>query len=228
MPERQWPHLKAVLFDFDGTLTDYVRADLQALETLRAAACPHVEADLFAERAVEGIMAFHERVASGRADPLRMDRERLEHTLTAFGVPWSEAYLMTYTRALLAATVPAPGAHALLSGLRGRFRLGLLTNAYDGAAQRERLRASGLHDHFEVVVVAGETGALKPDPRPFQMVLRALMVEPGEALYVGDSPTHDVEGALAAGMPCVLVGGGRHPRAALRVPDLTHLLQRWC
>ncbi|WP_119674668.1 HAD family hydrolase [Deinococcus sp. RM] len=122
-------------FDFDGTLTDFVAADIHALDTLRRAACPDVPQAAFEDRAVDEIMAFHGRVEAGLADPLRQDAERLGRTLAASGVTLTEEHLGLYTRALVAATVPMPGAAELLRDLRGAgVRLALLSNAYDGAA----------------------------------------------------------------------------------------------
>ncbi|GAA5511386.1 phosphoglycolate phosphatase [Deinococcus carri] len=226
------PDVQAVLFDFDGTLTDYVAADLAALAALRLLACPHADPESFVNRAVDEIMAFHARVEAGQSDPLRMDHERLTRTLAAYDVSCTAGHLAHYAAALLVGTMPSPGALELLTALRARgLRLGLLTNAYDGPAQRQRVAACFPEGPFEAVVVAGEVGALKPDPRPFHALLGAMQVEPGEAVYIGDSPGHDVQGALAAGLRAVLV----HPHPRLReraltlgavaaVPDLAALL----
>ncbi|MHA0042837.1 HAD family hydrolase [Deinococcus sp. PEB2-63] len=127
--------LRFLAFNFDGTLTDFVAADSHALDTLRRAACPDVPPAAFENRAVDEIMAFHDRVEAGQADPLRQDAERLGRTLAASGVTLTEDHLSLYTRALVAATVPVPGAAELLRDLRGAgVRLALLSNAYDGAA----------------------------------------------------------------------------------------------
>lgn len=159
-------------------------------------------------------MAFHARVEAGLADPLRQDAERLGRTLAAYGVTLTEEHLGVYTRALVAATVPMPGAAELLRDLRGAgVRLALLSNTYDGPAQRARVQAC-LPDVFEVVVISGEVGALKPDPLPFRVTLNALGLPAGAGAYVGDSPEHDVHGALAAGLPAWHVHA--HPRVRER------------
>ncbi|WP_052751079.1 HAD family hydrolase [Deinococcus soli (ex Cha et al. 2016)] len=206
--------LRFLAFDFDGTLTDFVTADIHALDTLRRAACPDVPPAAFEDRAVEEIMAFHDRVEAGVADPLRQDGERLGRTLAAYGVTLTEEHLGLYTRALVAATVPVPGAAELLRDLRAAdVRLALLSNAYDGPAQRARVQAC-FPDVFEVVVIAGEVGALKPDPLPFRVLLDALGLPAGAGAYVGDSPEHDVRGAVAAGLSAWHVHA--HPRVRER------------
>ncbi|WP_158679905.1 HAD family hydrolase [Deinococcus sp. NW-56] len=224
--------VRAVLFDFDGTLTDYVTADTAALEALRQLACAHVPQGEFVQCAVNEIMAFHARVEAGESDPLRMDHERLTRTLAAYGVSCTDDHLAHFAAALLRETVSSPGAVELLTALHARgLRLGLLTNAYDGPSQRCRLSACFPDGPFEAVVVAGEVGALKPDPRPFHALLDSMNVKPEEAVYIGDSPSHDVCGAVAVGLRAILI----HPHPRLReralalgafaaVPDLASLL----
>jgi putative hydrolase of the HAD superfamily len=66
------------------------------------------------------------------------------------------------------------------------------------------LEAFGLRRWLEVVVVSSRAGAAKPSPRPFQLALAQLGVEPQQAWHIGDS-REDEAGARAAGLPCVLV-----------------------
>lgn len=65
----------------------------------------------------------------------------------------------------------------------------------------------------DVVVVSGAIGIEKPDERIFKHALASMEVSPERAVYVGDSPTHDVAPALALGMGAVLIDrAGRHSR----------------
>ena len=73
--------------------------------------------------------------------------------------------------------------------------------------------------------------AAKPAPEVFTAALAALAVEPADAVFVGDSPFHDVAGAQAAGMTAVLVGDRRaedvRPDAQVTsVAELPSLLDR--
>jgi putative hydrolase of the HAD superfamily len=61
------------------------------------------------------------------------------------------------------------------------------------------LSGSGLAPYFATVVSSAETGAPKPDPRPFDLVLRRIGVTPERALHVGDSSA-DRDGARRAGL----------------------------
>jgi putative hydrolase of the HAD superfamily len=78
------------------------------------------------------------------------------------------------------------------------------------------------------IVDSDVVGVAKPDPRIFTYALDALGVEPGRALYVGDTARFDVAGARAAGMqpvqldPYGLSTRNDHPhvRALADVADL--------
>ncbi len=64
----------------------------------------------------------------------------------------------------------------------------------------EVLRALGLWELFDCVVVSALVGAEKPAPAIFQHALRQCDCPPGRALHVGDSYEEDVLGARRAGL----------------------------
>ncbi|MEV4680592.1 HAD-IA family hydrolase [Streptomyces kurssanovii] len=83
-------------------------------------------------------------------------------------------------------------------GLQGRCRLGILSNSFVGARERE----SALY-HFdelvEQIVYSHEIGIEKPDLRAFEAVCAGLEVQPENCLFVDDAAAN-VEAAQAAGM----------------------------
>jgi putative hydrolase of the HAD superfamily len=82
--------------------------------------------------------------------------------------------------------------------------VGLLTNGAH-EQQLDKLRFSGLLEHFDVVCISESIGVQKPDPEAFRRLAERLGVEPEECLFVGDNPLHDIEGARAVGMDALLV-----------------------
>ncbi len=94
---------------------------------------------------------------------------------------------------------------ALLDLRRRGIALGCVTNTLaDAATIRQMLRNHGLLDTMGSVVVSSEEGYRKPHPAIFEKALAQLGVGPHEALFVGDSPYHDIGGAKAVGMRVVL------------------------
>jgi putative hydrolase of the HAD superfamily len=61
------------------------------------------------------------------------------------------------------------------------------------------LEDAGVADRFDAIVSAAEAGALKPDPRVFELALDRLGVLPSRALHIGDDAA-DRDGASAAGL----------------------------
>ncbi len=196
--------LEAVLFDFDGTLVDYIDSDIKSLEYLHAHTGSSVAFDLFLETSVDEIMRFHDLVDNGEIDPLLMHDFRLKNTLAKYEMAWNPDYIDVYKKELIRACAPFDGIEKLLSEVGQKVKTGLITNAYDGEEQRARIRSSGLEEYFDFIAVAGEVGMYKPDPSLFLHSLHCMNVAPGNSLYVGDSITHDINGAKAAGMKTVL------------------------
>jgi putative hydrolase of the HAD superfamily len=110
-----------------------------------------------------------------------------------------------------------PGAADALSRLRAVVPVACVTDGAP-AVQRAKLRALGLVDAFDAVVISDELGRgmRKPHPAPFQRALSALGVAPEFAVHVGDRPDKDVAGANAAGMRAIRVCTGEYRRALAR------------
>lgn len=98
-----------------------------------------------------------------------------------------------------------------LEQLRRRHRLALLTNGASDL-QREKLAGAGLGPCFDEILVAGDIGFAKPDPRIFQELLARLRVKPGASVMLGDSQSKDIQGASAVGMGTIWVNRNGTPR----------------
>jgi putative hydrolase of the HAD superfamily len=79
--------------------------------------------------------------------------------------------------------------------LKENYRLGLLTNGAPDL-QRTKLDASGLADFFDAVIISGEVGIGKPDPRIFELALDQLGAAAHTTAMIGNSLRSDVAPAL--------------------------------
>jgi putative hydrolase of the HAD superfamily len=151
----------------------------------------------------------------------------------------AEALAVAFLRERRARHVVFPDAEPALRRLRGRVRLGLLTNGAPDL-QREKLEGSGLAPYFEVVLVSGEVGIGKPDPRLFVLALERLGGDPTASAMVGDRLDRDVLGGRRAGLWTVwvnrtgargstsLAGDDATPHAeVVSLESLPELLQSW-
>lgn len=90
----------------------------------------------------------------------------------------------------------------VLKGLRGEFKLGMLTNG-PSDLQRSKIEVLGIEPWFEDIVVSGEHGMAKPDPGIFEVSLSRLNTSPDDTVYIGNSLKYDVLGAKNAGIPVI-------------------------
>lgn len=87
---------------------------------------------------------------------------------------------------------------AYVRGLRGRCRLGILSNSIVGARERETA-LYGYDELVEQILYSHETGVEKPDPRAFETACARMGVSPRDCLFVDDLAVN-VEAARQAGM----------------------------
>jgi len=99
--------------------------------------------------------------------------------------------------------VAFPQAQEMLAQLKTRYRLAVVSDAQRAYGLPE-LRAAGLADYFASVIISGDFGYRKPDPRLFQAALTELQVCPDEAIFVGNDRFRDVLGARQVGMKTIL------------------------
>jgi len=83
------------------------------------------------------------------------------------------------------------------------LKIGLISNTQRCLASFQTHFA--LEGLFSVAVSSSDHGYMKPHPSIFEAALRAVDVEPEDAVMVGDSLEHDVEGARRLGMRGILV-----------------------
>jgi HAD superfamily hydrolase (TIGR01509 family) len=195
--------LRAVLYDWDGTLVDSAEKSYRCY------------VKVFSTFGIAFDHASYESTYS--PDWYR--------TYDAVGLPrerWSEAdalWTRSYERE---PSLLLPGARAVLERFsRGGTAQGLVSSGEASRVRRE-LRAHSLERFFgDAVVCGGETSRRKPHPEPLLAGLARLGVRPDEAAYVGDSP-ENVSMARAAGVLAIGVPGGFPNREALAAsgPDL--------
>jgi putative hydrolase of the HAD superfamily len=112
-----------------------------------------------------------------------------------------EAYFSGFLE--YAALIPAT--LDMLTALRGRYRLGLLSNFTHGPAAREIIARLGLTPFFDVLLVSGELGYRKPHSHVFRELVARLHVPKEHIAFVGDDVEADIHGAQQAGLQPIWV-----------------------
>ncbi len=106
----------------------------------------------------------------------------------------------TYFSAFIQHATVIPGTREMLATLRGRYRLGLLSNFTHSPAAMRLITQLELEPFFEVILISGDLGYRKPHPSVFKELVSQLGVPENEIAFVGDDPDADIAGALRSGL----------------------------
>jgi HAD superfamily hydrolase (TIGR01549 family) len=94
-----------------------------------------------------------------------------------------------------------PEAQPVLDELAGDgLRLGILSNAADGADVLRLITKCGFDGRFDPILISAALGLRKPNPRIFEMVLTQWGLPADDAVMVGDTLGADILGAQNAGV----------------------------
>ncbi len=214
--------IRAVTFDFWGTLYDEVgdsssrRKDFRYRHVLTFFAMLGIEPDQDRLRAILA-ETYNHAMTLWREQHRTMDRTELgAHIGRQIGYDLDDKAAEALGEALAMAGVQAPpalrvGVSGVLERLRGRYRIGLISDTCLtlGCALREVLRADQVFDYFDHLTFSDETGTAKPEMRQFLYTCHMLGAAPEETVHIGDLEETDIAGARAAGFHAVLLTNGR-------------------
>jgi putative hydrolase of the HAD superfamily len=201
--------VRAVLFDWGGTLTSFHSIDLLDAWVVAASVLAPDRVDEVATALLEA-----EREVWSRTETTMRSATTAEVLATAghaVGLPVDDALheraVASYLDHWAPTSAARPEARPTLAALRDRgLRTGLLSNTHWPREQHERwLARDGLLELIDERVYTSDLDVVKPHPDAFAAVLDAVGVAPLEAVFVGDRLWDDVEGARRAGMRTIWV-----------------------
>ncbi len=234
--------IRAVLFDFGGTLYDY-----RALE-------PGDRESLVALARWAGVEAPPEEIRRAHRDAMRrvfhgylprrfylhrdLFRDAVVGMLESFGVGADEAHLERYRELQWEMHrrdfVLREGVVDTLRALRARgLHLGLVSNIDDDQLEH-LIELAEIGALFDSALSSEQASSCKPDPAIFEEAVQRAGCAPDEALFVGDTLAQDIAGANRAGLRSVLLWhredreppeGEPAPRYVIRrIPDVLDLV----
>ena len=195
--------LKAVIFDLDGTLTDFdvELAKSRVSEELAALvrdSCENVRKKLDTIHYQFNIESVYDRnIWWDEFDPHLPPKKKQELT-------------NLYWKCVMDTTSVKEYADNLLTKLKRKGLTLVLLTDFDGKSfsKRERIQDLPIIPYFDMVVISGDdTPETKPSPEPFKYILTSLHMSPEEVLMVGDKPEVDLQGAHVLGIKTLLLRG---------------------
>lgn len=217
--------IKAVIFDLDNTLVDFMAMKRQAVDAAIGAMMDaglnltfdqmktHIDA-IYKEQGIEYQQVFD---------------QLLKELLGKVDMRILSAGIIAYRRAREAALKPYPHVTATLIELnRKQIKLAIVSDAPAREAWL-RLCFVNYHHFFNHVVTYDDSGERKPSPKPFLMALDMLGVQPSEAIMVGDWADRDMVGARNVGMKTAFAAygdsfGNQTVNADFTLTDIKQLL----
>jgi putative hydrolase of the HAD superfamily len=232
--------VEAVIFDWGGTLSEFVTVELVDAWRLAARHLGPDHEDEICARLVAVEADFWASTAGDQRSGTLADL--VAAATAALGMDVGEALLEEAAVRHLDAWTPHirhdPDAAPALSALRAEgVRIGLLSNTHWPRSFHERfLERDGLASLIDARLYTSELPFQKPHPTAFAAALDAVGVsDPARAVFVGDRPWDDITGAQGAGLRAVL-----RPNPAIAdatpvvpdaviasLPDLVPLIRTW-
>ena len=111
----------------------------------------------------------------------------------------------------------------LLEALRkAGLVVGIVTHGWT-IKQAEKIVRLGVVPYLSprAVFISDQLGIAKPNPKIYALALRDLGLAPADAMYVGDSPSHDITPPKSLGMKAVWArrASRHHPSVGDAIPD---------
>lgn len=146
---------------------------------------------------------------NGAISALQLQHQRFESWAAKLDVT-AQDLNSGFLSAMAEICTPLPGAVELLNALKGKVKMGIITNGFT-ALQQARLERTGFLGVFDLLVISEQVGCAKPHPAIFEYALTRMGNPARErVLMVGDNPDSDILGGINAGLAtCWLNADGR-------------------
>lgn len=195
-----------IFFDLDHTLWDF---DKNAEETLHELFNTYqlqdyglASADIFIETYTRNNHQLWVDYHLGRISKTHLRETRFKKTFLDLGLDEAnipENFEEDYVNICPTKTNLFPGVHKVLSYLREKYTLHLISNGFRESTEY-KIHNNDLGKYFGQIIISEVVGVNKPDPAIFQFALRQACCQVGESLMVGDSLEADIRGARDFGM----------------------------
>lgn len=195
---------RAIVFDLDHTLFDRYATLRKTLHVFYNHYKDRISKDLSCEEFIEKLIEIEKEYIY--FDWVNVFKECARRNLITLNDQEAiEAVRVIVDKCWPVAAVEFPFTKPTLQKLRQMgYKLGLVTNGRHNP-QTLKLKMLGLDNTFDQVVISGDVGVGKPDPKPFEVMAEKIGIKPQEMMYVGDHPLNDVEGSRRVGYTPVWV-----------------------
>ena len=205
--------IRAVIFDFIGTLTNLRRYNLEASEMKLCKAIKNSEFNIDAVSFLQAYRQAYEKYRIVRYQKLVevTNAVWVSEALNSLGYETTPQDLTIKTAVniffqdYLNSLELRPCSYKMLKTLSNHYKTGLISNFTYSPVIYAGLGKLKIDKFFNTILVSESVGWRKPHPKIFNKALEQLEVSAHEAVYVGDSPLEDIKGARTLGIKTVFV-----------------------
>lgn len=200
--------IRAVVFDLDDTLCGYWEAAKTGIRRCFELCRPEgVSVETMLANWVAAFQEFCPTLSKSDWYPAYLESgeptrtEQMRRALSRLGIvdeELADRMSLTYMEQRDSALALYDDALLALQTLKASYRLGMITNG-PADIQRQEIGTLGIGGFFDSILIEGEVGFGKPRVEVFRLAESQLGVQPHEALFVGNSFSHDIRPAIAAG-----------------------------
>ncbi|MBI2657380.1 TIGR02253 family HAD-type hydrolase [Candidatus Woesearchaeota archaeon] len=188
--------IKAVIFDLDNTLIDFMtmkKLSCDAAVTAMIGAGLNVNK----EKAMKELFRLYDKYGLEKKTIfqkfLKRMAKKIDYEVLASGI-------VAYRRVRSGFLEPYPHVSEVLFDIKRRgIKLAIVSDAPRLKAWI-RLVSMKINHLFDVVVTYEDTKEFKPSTKPFKIAFKRLKIKAGQCLMVGDRPERDIKGAKRLGM----------------------------
>jgi len=196
--------IKVILWDVDGTLLDFLKAEHEAIQTCFEVFGLGKCTDEMIARYSKINRKYWEMLERGEITKPEVLVGRFKEFFASEGIETdcAEAFNKEYQLRLGDTICFCDDGYELVKSLKGQFKQYVVTNGTK-VAQDKKLNKSGLIDLFDDVFISEVLGVEKPGVEFFERVWdRIGTYDKSEIMIVGDSLTSDMKGGNNAGIIC--------------------------
>lgn len=186
--------IKAIIFDLDNTLIDFMKMKKLSCE---AAMDAMISAGLRIDKK-KGMKILFQLYYEHGLEYQKIFQVFLKEVIGRIDYGIMATGIVAYKRIKEGLLYPYPNVVSTLNELKKRYKLAILSDA-PRVQVWIRLAAMNIQDRFDIVVTFDDTKSKKPSKKPFLYVLKKLHLKPEECLMVGDSLKRDMAPAKKLG-----------------------------
>jgi HAD superfamily hydrolase (TIGR02253 family) len=186
--------IKAIIFDLDNTLIDFMKMKRLSCE---AAMDAMISAGLKIDKK-KGMKILFQLYFEHGLEYQKIFQVFLKKVLGRIDYGIMAAGIVAYKRIKEGLLYPYPNVVSTLNELKKKYKIAILSDA-PRIQVWIRLAAMNIQDKFDIVVTFDDTKTRKPSRKPFLYALKRLGLKPEECLMVGDSLKKDIVPAKKLG-----------------------------